>query len=99
MDELRNVIDIIVHLVGAAQHPVAVAMAAKIGRDDVVVAAQCLRRPVPVTAMVAPAMDHQHGGCVVIPPIDIVEAQPLREVDMGRGADPFFHGGFLEAKS
>ena len=56
-------------------------MAAQIGRQNMPVAAQRRRDPIPVAAMVAPAMHEQQRRRGRVTPIDIVQSQPLREVD------------------
>src|SRR3954468_20161843 len=56
-------------------------MAAQIGRQDMPVAAQRRRDPIPVAAMVAPAMHEQQRRRGWVTPIDIVQSQTLREVN------------------
>lgn len=60
-------------------------MAAQVRRDDVVVGLQFVRHPVPVAAVVAPAVYEQHGRCFLVAPVHVVQAQSLREVDVRRG--------------
>ena len=59
MDQLAEIVDIGRGRVVAVGRPLAVAMAAQIGRQHMPVAAQRRRDPVPVAAMVAPAMHEQ----------------------------------------
>src|SRR3546814_17091518 len=88
MDELRNVIDVIIELIGAADHPLTIAMAAQIGRDDVIALAKRLGDPVPVAAMVAPAMNQQQWRLVLIAPIHIVKTKKLRNIELrGRAGE------------
>ena len=77
MDELRQVVDVRRHLVVPVGRPLAVAMPAQVRADDVPIAPQLLRDPVPVPAMVAPAVNEEKRRRVGIAPIDIVHAQTL----------------------
>src|SRR5581483_1146238 len=45
-----------------------------------------LGHPIPVAAVVAAAVHQQERRRAGIAPVDVVEAQPLREVDAGRGS-------------
>src|SRR5438477_11160002 len=56
-------------------------MAAQIRRQDVPVLAQRRGDPVPVAAVVAPAMHQQQRRRGRVAPIDVMEPQPLREID------------------
>ena len=56
MHELGDVVDVVDHAVVAADQPLRIAVPAQVGRDDVVVVAQLLGRPVPVPAVVATAV-------------------------------------------
>jgi len=86
VDQLGEVIDEAIDRVIAVGRPGAVAMAAQIGRDDVVMVAQPFGDPVPVAAMVAAAVDEQQGRCARIAPIDIMELEPLRDKAVRGGA-------------
>ena len=81
MDQLGQVVDIGGGRVIAVGRPLAVAVAAQIGGEDVPVMAQRLRQPIPVAAMVAPAMDEEERRRAGVAPVDIVQPQPLREID------------------
>ena len=81
MDQLREVVDVGGHRIAAVRRPLAVAMTAQIGREDVPVATQRRGDPVPVAAMIPPAMDEQQRRRARISPIDIVQPQPLREIN------------------
>src|SRR3546814_1943819 len=59
VDELRDVADIVRHRIDAALDPFGIAVSAQVGGDDVPVVAQPLRHPVPVAAMIAPAVNQQ----------------------------------------
>ena len=59
VDELGEVVDVAGHRVAAVGGPLAVAVAAQVGRDDVPVVPQGRRRPVPVATVVAPAVHEQ----------------------------------------
>ena len=47
--------------------------------------AQRRRHPVPVAAMVAPAVDQQQRRRGRVAPVHVVQPQPLREIDAGGG--------------
>src|SRR3546814_3864439 len=64
VDELRDVADIVRHRIDAALDPFGIAMSAQVGGDDVPVVAQPLRHPVPVAAMIAPAVNQQQRRLV-----------------------------------
>src|SRR5207247_2832877 len=55
-----------------------VAVPAQIGGDDVEVAAQVGRYPVPAPAVVAPAVQEEEGPPLRVAPVDVVELQALR---------------------
>jgi len=50
MHNLRKIVDIARHGIVARSGPRGIAIAAQIGRDDVIVVAERLRHPVPVSA-------------------------------------------------
>ena len=79
IDQLREVVDVVRHCVMAGIRPLRVAMPAQIGCDDVILVRQRPRDPVPVAAMVAPAVDQQQRRRVRVPPIHVMQAQALRE--------------------
>ena len=83
VDQLGKVIDEGIYLVIAVRRPGAVAMTAQVRRDDVPVLGQFLGHPVPAAAMVAPAMLKDQRRGIGIAPIDIVEAQALRDEAVG----------------
>ena len=62
-------------------------MAAQIRRDDVPLRAKPFGYPIPVTAVIAPAMEQHEGWGRGITPIDIVQPQALREEDPRGRAD------------
>src|SRR3546814_5280975 len=57
-------------------------MAAKSGRDDMKVRSQFSRDPVPVTAMVTTAMEQDERRSLGVAPVNIMQLQPLRDVDV-----------------
>jgi hypothetical protein len=61
-------------------------MAAQVGRDDVVVIAQCGGDPIPIATMVAPTVQQDQWRRRGVSPVDVVQAQSLREIHAGRGA-------------
>src|SRR3546814_7988349 len=69
MDELREVIDEAVHVILPIGRPGAVAMAAQVGRDDMIAVRQSFGDPVPASAMVATAVDEQQRRRRLVPPI------------------------------
>ena len=95
IDQLREVVDVAGHGVGAGRRPLAIAMAAQVGRDDVPVVAQPLRHPVPIAAMVLAAVQQDQRRRVRVAPVDVMQPQPLREIDPRGGAGGFLlrHGG------
>ena len=72
--EIEHVID---HRVAAADRPVGIAMAAKVGRDQMEMPAQLERDPVPVAAMVASAVHQDRHRLVRVAPVDVVKLEPL----------------------
>ena len=96
--QLGDVVDVVDGGVAAAHQPLRIAVAAQIGRDDVVVVLELLRHPVPVAAMVAPAMHKQHGRRPFVAPIHVVQPQPLREVDVG-GRPSLQFGASVQARA
>ena len=84
MDELGQVVDVARHRVVAGRRPGGIAMPAQVGGDDVVFVAQCGGHPVPVAAVVAPAMQQQQRRRGRVAPVHVVQPQPLREIDAGR---------------
>ena len=86
MDELVDVVDVRRHGVVAVRRPLAVAMPAQVGTDDVPVVTQGLRHPVPVAAVVPPAVDQEQRRRVGVAPIDVVKTQTLGVVVPRGGA-------------
>jgi len=67
---------------------------AKIGCDNVEMAAQIHRDPIPVAAVIAGAVDEDEERLVMITPIDKVQLKTLRiEGVRGRTDDAFKHAG------
>ena len=64
-------------------------MAAQVRGDHVVAVAQALGDPVPVAAVVPAAVNQQQGRRAFVSPVDVVQSNPLRKIEVGRGA---FHG-------
>src|SRR3546814_20926742 len=79
MDELREVIDEAVHVILPIGRPGAVAMAAQVGRDDMIAVRQSFGDTVPASAMVATAVDEQQPRRRLVPPIGIMQLQSLRD--------------------
>src|SRR5262245_24607155 len=79
MDELVEIVDVFGHRVAAVGGPLTVAVAAKIGRDDVPVVAQRLCGPVPVATVIAPTVKEQQRWLRRVAPVDVMQAQTLRE--------------------
>ena len=77
VDELRQVVDVGRHRVIAVRRPLAVAMPAEIGADHVPVLAQSLRHPVPVPAVIAPAVNEEKRRRFRVAPVDIMQTQTL----------------------
>jgi hypothetical protein len=80
MNELGEVVDVARHGVAAVPRPLAVAMPAQIGRNDVPAVAQPLRHPVPVAGMVAAAMDQHQRRRLRVAPVEIVKTKTLGNV-------------------
>ena len=72
--ELRQVVDVAGHRVAAVRRPLAVAVPPQVGGDDVPVVPERLRRPVPVPAVVPPAVDQEQRRLVGIAPVHVVQA-------------------------
>ena len=79
-NQLGDVLHVLQNRIRAAARPLRVPVAAQIRRHDVKAAAQGLRQPIPRVAVVVNAMHQEQVGVVVVAPIQIVQAQPLREV-------------------
>src|SRR5581483_11598169 len=79
VDQLGQVVDVALHVVVAVRGPLAVAVPAQIGGDDVPVGAQGRRDPVPVAAVITPAVNQEQRRLVRVPPVDVVQAQALGE--------------------
>ena len=79
MDELRQVVDVVDHSVVRARQPLGIPVAPEVERQDVPIATEALGDPIPVAAVIEPAVDEheRRGGRVA--PVDVVQAQALRE--------------------
>ncbi len=80
VDELREVVDVAGHRVAAVRRPLAVAMPPQVGRDDVPVLPERLRRPVPAAAVIPATMDQEERRLLRMAPVHVVKAQALGEV-------------------
>ena len=72
MDQLGEIINISRDCVIAVGRPLAVAVTAQIRRQNMPVMPQCIGDPIPVAAVVAPAMDEEKRRRLRIPPINIM---------------------------
>ena len=81
MNELRDIVGVINHVVGAAGDPLTVTMSAQVGCDHVVMLTEFTRHPVPVAAMITTTMHQQQRRCLGIPPIHVVQTQPLGVIE------------------
>jgi hypothetical protein len=72
-------------------------VAAQVGGDDVVVAAQVLGHPVPVAAVVAPAVHQDQRRRAGIAPVDVVQPQALGDERLRGGAEEQGLSGLLQA--
>ena len=79
VDQLGKVVDHVVSRIIAIADPVAVTVASVIERDHMPVLAQLLGHPVPAARMVAPAVHEDQRGLSAIAPVEIVQAQALRD--------------------
>src|SRR5215470_10486358 len=86
MDELRQIVDVAGEGVAAVGGPRAVAVPAQVGRQDVPVVPECRGRPVPGAAVITAAVQHDERRLRGIAPVDVVQAQALREERVGRGS-------------
>ena len=84
MDQLREIVDVAIHRIVAVRRPLAIAVAAQVGRNDVPVGAQGLSHGVPVAAMVATAMHEQQRRRVRVTPLHEVQALALGEKRLRR---------------
>ena len=80
MDQLGEIVDVGGDLI-VASRPLAVAVTAQIGGDDMLVVLQAGSDPVPIAAMIASAMQQQQRGRIGISPIDVMQSQTLREIN------------------
>src|SRR3546814_18862954 len=69
-----------VHVILPIGRPGAVAMAAQVGRDDMIAVRQSFGDPVPASAMVATAVDEQQRRRRLVPPIAIMQRSDERRV-------------------
>src|ERR1051326_213627 len=83
VDQLREVIDVVRGSVMPGIGPLRVAVTAEVRGDDVIFVPQRGRDPVPVAAMVPPAMDEQQRWGVRVAPVDVVQPQTLRKIHPG----------------
>src|SRR5262249_16444524 len=90
MDELGEIVDVARHVVIAVGRPLAVAVTAQVGRDDVPLVPQPRGDPIPVAAMIAPAVEQDQRRRPRIAPVDVMQAQTLGEIDPRGGT-----GGFV----
>ena len=82
--QLVDVERVVDHRVAAADRPLRVAVAAQVGRDDVEVAPQILRDPVPVARVVAAAVDQQQRRLLRVAPVDVVQLAGAASRSSGR---------------
>ena len=75
--QLGDIDHMLDHGVLAAAGPLRVPVSAQVGGDDVIVLAKGLGDPVPVPAVVPPAVNERHQRLVGIPPVDVVEFEAL----------------------
>src|SRR5258708_8145839 len=99
IDQKREIVDKIMDGIIAAIAPFAVAMARKIGSDDMEAIAERARDPVPGTAMIATAMEQDQRRRAVVPPVRVMKLQSARAVEMrsGRAGHGFEHTHFARA--
>ena len=81
MNQLREIVNVAIHRIVAFSRPLAIAVTTQVGRDNVPVGTQGLGDGVPVAAMVTPAMDQYQWRRVPIAPLNIMQAQALRNVE------------------
>src|SRR5204863_6359834 len=86
VDQLSEIVDIGGGRIIAVRRPLAVAVAAQIGRQHMPIPAQGARDPIPIAAVVATTVDQQQGRRGGVTPIHIMQPQPLREIDPRGGA-------------
>jgi hypothetical protein len=98
MDELGKVVDHVLHVVISIADPVRIAVAAMVEGDDVPVLTQFLRHPVPAARMIAPAMDEHQQRFFGIAPIEVIEAQALRDEGL-RGGSGESHASGLKSSA
>ena len=79
VDQLGQIINEGRHGIVAAGGIGAVAVAADVGGDDVIVAAQILGHPVPVAAVVAPTVQQDQRRGIGVSPVGVVQPQALRD--------------------
>ena len=86
VNQLGKVIDEGVGFIIAVRRPGAIAVAAQIGGNDVPIFCQLFSHPIPAAAVIAPAVLEDQRRRVAIAPIDIVQAQALRDEGVGGGS-------------
>src|SRR5471032_2780695 len=80
----KLVVDVGRHIVVAVGRPLAVAVSPQVGTDDVPVAAQFLRDPIPIPTVISAAVNQKQRRRIGIAPIDIVHTQTLGDEVPGR---------------
>ena len=66
--------------VSAVRRPLAIAMSAQVGRNNVPTIPHRMRRPIPAARVITRTVDEQEKRRAFVPPINIVELQALRDM-------------------
>ena len=96
-NQLGNVLNVLQVRIGAAEGPLGVAVTTQVRGHDMESVTQRLRQPIPGVAVVVDAVDQEHVGRVVVPPIQVVQPQALGEIAMGGRVLAVGHRGAVVA--
>jgi hypothetical protein len=80
MDQLRQVIDVVGHRVVAGRRPGGVTVSPQVRSDHMKIFAHIGGDPVPVPAVIAPAMQQDQRRRVGIAPVHVVQPQSLGKI-------------------
>ena len=86
LEQARQIEDVIENGVVTADSPGAVAVAAQVGRDDVISITQLLGYEIPAARVISPAVEQHQQGRFAVTVVDVVESEPLGEEAVRGGA-------------
>ena len=75
-------VDVVGQMIDAAAGPLRVPVAPEVRGDDVIFLPQRLRHPIPIAAVVLPAVHQEQRWRVSVAPVDVVQSQALGKIDV-----------------